>query len=124
MSFVSGPQTTAAGIGYAIQGAVTGKDVSNQKQLYEAYMSGDKAQIARVESRYKDQSSIASAIRKALRENDPRILEAAQAVVSGNAVERARIAREIEAEGNFKLQDIQAAINAEIDKLRKEAKGK
>jgi hypothetical protein len=124
MSFVSGPQTTAAGIRYAIKGAITGKDVSNQKQLYEAYLSGDKAQIARVESRYKDQSSITSAIRKALRENDPRILEAAQAVESGNAVERARIAREIEAEGHFKLQDIQAAINAEIDRLRKEAKGK
>ena len=122
MSFVSGPQTTAAGIGYAIQGAVTGKDVSNQKQLYEAHLSGDKAQIARVESRYKDQSSIASAIRKALRENDPRILEAAQAVMNGNGIERANIAREIAAEGHFDLQDIQAAINAEIDKLRKEAK--
>lgn len=124
MSFVSGPQTTAAGIGNAVKGAITGKDVSNQQQLYEAYLSGDKAQIARVESRYKDQSSINSAIRKALRENDPRILEAAQAVEAGNAVERARIAREIEAEGHFKLQDIQAAINAEIDKLRKESKGK
>ena len=124
MSFVSGPQTTAAGIGNAVKGAITGKDVSNQQQLYEAYLSGDKAQIARVESRYKDQSSINSAIRKALRENDPRILEAAKAVEAGNAVERARIAREIEAEGHFKLQDIQAAINAEIDKLRKEAKGK
>lgn len=122
MSFVSGPQTTAAGIRYAIQGAVTGKDVSNQKQLYEAYMSGDKAQIARVESRYKDQSSITSALRKALRENDPRILEAAQAVMNGNGIERANIAREIAAEGHFDLQDIQAAINAEIDKLRKDAK--
>lgn len=122
MSFVAGPQTTAAGIRYAIQGAVTGKDVSNQKQLYEAYMSGDKAQIARVESRYKDQSSITSAIRKALRENDPRILEAAQAVINGNGTERANIARAIAAEGHFSLQDIQAAINAEIDKLRKDAK--
>jgi hypothetical protein len=123
-SFVNGQKTTALGIGYAIKGAVTGKDVPNQKQLYEAYMSGDKAQIARVESRYKDQSSITSTIRKELRENDPRILDAAKAVVAGNAVERARIARDIEAEGHFKLKDIQAAINAEIDKLRKEAKGK
>jgi hypothetical protein len=128
MSFVSGPQTTAAGIGYAVKSALPkwmgGGDTSNQNQLYDAYLSGDKAQIARAESRYKDQSSITSAIRKALRENDPRILEAAQAVEAGNAVERARIAREIESEGHFKLQDIQAAINAEIDKLRKEAKGK
>ena len=128
MSFVSGPQTTAAGIGYSVKAVfpkwIGGGDTSNQKQLYEAYLSGDKAQIARVESRYKDQSSINSAIRKALRENDPRILKAAQAVVNGNGVERANIAREIAAEGHFDLQDIQAAINAEIDKLRKEAKGK
>ena len=127
MSFVNGPQTTAAGIGYAVKSAIPewigGGDTSNQNQLYEAYLSGDETQIARVESRYKDQSSINSAIRKALRENDPRILKAAQAVMNGNGIERANIAREIAAEGHFDLQDIQAAINAEIDKLRKEAKG-
>ena len=127
MSFVSGPKTTATGIGYAVKSAIPewlgGGDTSNQKQLYKAYLSGDKTQIARAESRYKDQSSITSAIRKALRENDPRILEAAQAVVNGNTIERANIAREIVAEGHFSLQDIQAAINAEVDKLRKDAKG-
>ena len=127
MSFVNGPQTTAAGIGYAVKSAIPewmgGGDTSNQNQLYEAYLSGNKTQIARVESRYKDQSAINSAIRKALRENDPRILKAAQAVMNGNGIERANIAREIAAEGHFDLQDIQAAINAEIDKLRKDAKG-
>ena len=127
MSFVTGPQTTAAGVGYAVKSAIPewmgGGDTSNQNQLYEAYLSGDKTQIARVENRYKDQSAINSAIRKALRENDPRILKAAQAVMNGNGIERANLAREIAAEGHFDLQDIQAAINAEIDKLRKEAKG-
>lgn len=99
--------------------------------LYDAIISGDDNQAESIRSEFRDranddkeyQSSINSAIRKALRENDPRILKAAQAVVNGNAIERANIAREIVAEGHFSLQDIQAAINAEIDKLRKEAKG-
>ena len=127
-SFVNGQQTTAAGIGYAVKSSapkwIGGGDVSNQNQLYEAYLSGDKTQIARVEGRYKDRTSITTAIRKALRENDPRIREAAQAMINGNPPERARIAREIIAEGHFDTADIQAAINAEIDKLRKESKGK
>jgi hypothetical protein len=123
-SLVNGQKTTTAGIGHAVIGAVTGKDVSDQQQLYEAYLSGDKTQIARVEGRYKDRTSITTAIRKALRENDPRIRKAAQAMINGNPPERARIAREIIAEGHFDTADIQAAINAEVDKLRKESKGK
>ena len=99
--------------------------------LYDAIISGDDNQAESIRSEFRDrakdekeyQSSINSAIRKALRENDPRILKAAQAVMNGNGIERANIAREIAAEGHFDLQDIQAAINAEIDKLRKEAKG-
>ena len=67
MSFVNGQQTTAAGIGYAIKGAITGEDVSNQQQLYEAYLSGDSAQIARVESRFKDQNAIYTAMRTAIK---------------------------------------------------------
>lgn len=124
MSFVSGQHTTKAGIEHAIKGAVTGKDVSNQQQLYEAYLSGDKEQISRVEGRFKDQTAITSAIRKALRENDPRIKEAAQAVINGNAARRVQIVKEIIAEGHFETKDIQAAINAEIDKLREQAKEK
>ena len=98
--------------------------------LYDAIISGDDNQAESIRSEFRDrakdekeyQSSINSAIRKALRENDPRILEAAQAVINGNGTERANIARAIAAEGHFSLQDIQAAINAEIDKLRKDAK--
>ena len=99
--------------------------------LYDAIVSGNQKQVESIMAEFREraedekeyQSSINSAIRKALRENDPRIREAAQAVVNGNASERAKIAKEIESEGHFSLQDIQAAINAEIDKLRKEAKG-
>jgi hypothetical protein len=67
-SFVDGQQTTAAGIGYAIKSAVTGKDTSNRDQLYEAVLSGDQTQIDRVKSQYKDESAADSAIRTAIKE--------------------------------------------------------
>ena len=68
MSFVNGQQTTAAGIGYAVEGAITGKTESDQNQLYEAYLSGDSTQIARVEGRFKDQSAINTAMRTAIKD--------------------------------------------------------
>ena len=116
-SFMSGQQTTAAGVGHAITGAVTGKDVSDQQQLYEAYLSGDKTQIARVEGRYKDKAAVQSAIRKALRENDPRIREAAIAWNTNDLDEYMRIAKEIIAEKHFVQDDVVMAIRAEANAL-------
>ena len=119
MSFVNGQQTTAAGIGYAVKGAITGKTVSNQQQLYEAYLSGNKVQIDRVKGRYKDQDAINSAIRNALRENDPRIKAAAAAKVNGDLDEYLRLAKEIIAEKHFSQDDVVRAVNAEINALNK-----
>ena len=116
-SFVNGQQTTKTGIGYAVKGAITGKTVSNDQQLYEAIMSGDQAQIARVKSRFKDQSSINSAIRKALRANDPRIQEAAIAWNANDLDEYMRIAKEIIAEKKFAQDDVVMAIRAAANAL-------
>ena len=68
-SFVNGQQTTKAGIGYAVKGAITGKTVSNDQQLYEAIISGDQAQIARVKGRYTDEKAVKSAMRSAIKEH-------------------------------------------------------
>jgi hypothetical protein len=118
-SLVNGQKTTALGIGYAIKGAVTGKDVPNQKQLYDAYRLGDTTHIARVESRYRDRTAINTALRKALRENDPRIKEAAEAKFNGNISEYTRIARQIISDGHFSQDNVVAAINAEINAMDK-----
>ena len=115
-SFVNGQQTTKAGIGYAVKGAITGKTVSNDQQLYEAIISGDQAQIARVKSRYEDQSSINSAIRKGLRENDSRIYEAALAQINGHPEERVKLQRQVIADG-FILDDVVIATNTIINNL-------
>ena len=55
--------TTKGGIANAITEGWTGESKSNDQQLYEAIVSGDKAQIERVSGRYEDQSAINSAIR-------------------------------------------------------------
>jgi hypothetical protein len=118
-SFINGEQTTGAGIHTAIVEAVTGDEKSNGQQLYEAMLNGDTAQVERVKGRFKDQKAINSAIRTALRDNDYRIKEAAEARYKGDIAEYMRIAKSIIAEGYFKQDDIVAAINSEITALKK-----
>ena len=122
-SFMSGNRTTSAGVGYAIKGALTGKDVSDRQQLYEAIMAGDTAHAERVKARFEDQAAIDSAIRKALRENDPRIHEAAVARYGGDIAEYTRIAKEIIAEGHFSQDYVVTAINTEMNTLKPESEG-
>jgi hypothetical protein len=88
-------------------------------KLYNAIVSGDAKYIERIKGTYKTVDSYQSAVRKALRENDPRIHEAAQARIDGNTEEYKRIFREIKNEGNFSFDDIMSAINSEESKIRK-----
>jgi hypothetical protein len=60
-------------------------------------------------------------VRAALRDNDERIAEAAQARIDGNIAEYARIVREIVAEGNFVQDIVVGAVNAEINAINKKA---
>ena len=121
-SFAEGEKTTKAGIGIAIREGWTGEEISNAQQLYEAYLSDDKEQIKRVEGRFDDKSEMEAALRKALRENDSRINEAAKAVLNGNHKERIRLTKEIVAEGHFKQDIVVAAINAELNYLKQKIK--
>ena len=94
-------------------------DESKGDKLYDAIIKGDTAYVDRLKGAYKSDSAYQSAIRKALRENDPRIKEAAEARYNGNIAEYMRIAKEIIAEGRFKQDDIVAAINSEISAMKK-----
>ena len=86
---------------------------SKADKIYDAIISGDATYAERLRSSYKTEDSYNSAIRKALRENDPRIKEAAQAHINGDPSERVRIAKQIVADG-FDLNNVVAAINSEI----------
>ena len=118
-SFINGEKTTGAGIGEAVKEAVTGKEKSNGQLLYDAIVSGNTEQANRVKSRFEDQKAIDSAIRKALRDNDSRIKQAAEARYNGDIAGYMRIAKEIIAEGNFSQDNIVSAINSEINALKK-----
>lgn len=94
--------------------------MSDKQRLYDAYLSGDKTEISRSESRFQDQSAIDSAIRSALRENDPRIREAAIAWNANDLDEYMRIAKAIIKEGHFVQDDVVLAIRAEASKLEED----
>ena len=131
-TLLSGTPTTWAGVGEAVGGAIkssiplydriekwVGADKSKSDNLYDAIISGDQKHIDRVKAQYKDEKAIESAIRQGLRENDSRIHEAAQARYDGDVEEYKRIAKEIIAEGYFSQDTVVAAINAEINAIKK-----
>lgn len=90
---------------------------TTQDKLYKAIVSGDKVYADRLKGTYKNQSAVDSAIRKALRTNDPRIKEAAIAWNSGKHSEYMKIAKSIIAEKNVSQDNIVKAIMAEADAL-------
>ena len=122
-------QTSSSGTEYAFKEGVlsalpkivqkiTGTD-SKQSKLYDAIISGDTDYIERLKNGYKDGKAYETAVRQALRENDPRIKEAAEARIGGNIAKYTRIVKEIKAEGFFSQDTIVASVNAEINAINK-----
>ena len=109
------PKSTSMSIRDTVNEALGGGK-TKQDKLYAAIVDGDKEYLGRIKATYKTDDAYHTAVRKALRENDPRVKEAAQAHINGDPSERVRIAKQIIADG-FDLNDVILAINAEIDKL-------
>jgi hypothetical protein len=127
--------TTELGIKYAVSESAKdsiplwgrfSKNKSNYDKLYDAIISGDQEYFERVKGRFdfENKNEYASALRKAIRENDPRIKKAAQAVIDGNHSERIRLTKEIVAEGHFTQDIVVGAINNELAYLREKLKEK
>ena len=95
-------------------------DESKSDKIYQAIADGDKEMLKRLKDSYSTDTAYENAVRKALRENDPRIKEAAEAGYNGDVAERVRIAKEIIAEGNFSQDIVVEAINVEVNAIRKE----
>ena len=102
----------------------TGEEAPKEDKLYEAIINGDEGRLKVYRESYKTEKSYETAVRKALRENDPRIKEAAQARIDGDIAEYTRIAKEIIAEGNFVQDIVVGAINSEINAINKAANDK
>ena len=127
-TLLNGTPTTSAGISKAIGDAFTSaiplwdrlhESDSNADRLYEAMISGDRAQINRIKGRYATEQAAESAMRQALRDNDSRIHKAAQARYEGDIAEYTRIAKQIIREGNFSQDLVVGAINAEMNAIKR-----
>ena len=100
---------------------ITGDKKDKSSDLYDAIVNGDKAKLEVYREGYKTEESYEAAIRTALRENDPRIKEAAQARIGGDISKYKSIVLGITSEGNFSQDLVVKAINAEINKINKDA---
>ena len=83
-------------------------------KLYEAIMAGDEVYEARLR-----ESTPEYQLRGALRGNDPRIREAAQAKIDGDMQTYLKLAKEVIADG-FSQNDVVRAINTQITNMSKE----
>ena len=92
------------------------EQASPTDKLYEAIVSGDTEYRKRLESQYKDEKALNNAIRKGLRENDPRVKEAAEARFNGDIGQYKKLAKAIMKDG-FSLDNVVSAINSELNKL-------
>lgn len=90
---------------------------SKGDKLYEAIISGDTAYADRLKSGYKDEKAVTSAIRKALGNNEPRILKAAELLVAQDYDEGLDLIDEIVDEGKFTWNDVVSAVNTKVNKL-------
>ena len=90
---------------------------SKTDKLYKAIIRGDTTYVGRIKSGYKTEESYTNAVRKALKENDPRIHDAAVAWNANNLDEYMRIAKQIIAEKHFTLDDVVTAIQSKANSL-------
>lgn len=113
---------TAVSDSLPVVGWLPGEKKSDK--LYTAMVKGDKTYEQRIKDSYVDdegefnQTAYRSAIRKGLRDNDPRIKEAAKARFNGDHAKANALLNEIAAEGIFARIDISAAIKTEYNRLK------
>lgn len=110
-------QSTALSIRHTVEDAIWQGSKSGTDRLYEAMVAGDDAYVQRLRNNYKSDDAYHAAIKKALRDNDSRIWEAAVAWNAGELETYIRIAKEIRGEGRFDQDDIVLAIRAEANSM-------
>lgn len=93
-------------------------DESSSDQLYKAITQKKDVLVKRLKAQYGDEKKYESALLKGLRENDPRIKEAAQYAIDGKTPERVAIIRKIVAEGNYTQDQVIKAINQKANSMK------
>lgn len=99
------------------------KSASKSDTLYKAITSGSEEDLERAESAYKTDTSLETAIKKGLRENDLRVKKAALALYSGDTRAFGEYVKGIAAEGNFDSETVEAAVRAEASAYETKIEG-
>lgn len=119
---------TGIGRGYdtnlknAIGEGLKGKDNTKSYNIYIAELRGDTNRINYYKSTYKDDednSKYYSALRKAIRENDPRVEQAAKARLEGDNDTYYNLMYDVIEEDHFDSKIIKEAFKAEYEYLKK-----
>ena len=71
-------------VGVAFKEGLTGKEMSKSESLHNAIMNNDTARIEVYRKSYKDEDAYKSALKKSLRENDPRVVKSVEQALLGN----------------------------------------
>lgn len=88
--------------------------------LYDAIVNGNSRKEESISAEFESQEQLESALKKALRTKDARILEAALALYEGDYETYAEIYEDIVNEGNFDEEIIKSAITSEKNRIAKE----
>lgn len=91
----------------------TGNERNKTDSLYRAIIRGDKDKVNAIKSTYKSDRAFESAMKQALRDNDPRIKEAAMAIIDGKYDKYTKLLNKIVREKNFDEETVMDAILAE-----------
>lgn len=103
---------------------LSNKERTKSENLYNAVIRGDTKRLEYYQSTYKEASGYESALRKALRDNDPRVEEGAKARLNGDNDTYYRLMMDIIDEGNFDRQLVIDAFKAEYNYLKDKLESK
>ena len=101
-------------MGGAFVEGITGEERTKQTSLYNAIVRGDTGKIEAIKATYKTDSAYETAVKTALRDNDPRIKEAAKAYGNGDIRSYSNYVNTIVAEGHFDAETVEGAIRSEL----------
>lgn len=96
-------------------------DESSSDQLYKAITQGKTVLAKRMKAQFKSEAAYESAVLKGLRENDPRITQAAQCLLDKNTPKRVAIIKQIVAEGNYTQDQVIKAVNQKANSMKEKS---
>lgn len=96
-------------------------DESSSDQLYKAITKGKTVLAKRMKAQFKSEAAYESAVLKGLRENDPRITQAAQYLLDKNTPKRVAIIKQIVAEGNYTQDQVIKAVNQKANSMKEKS---